>query len=223
MKLTASYDPAKDAENHVRAILDAAYLPHGRVGFTEKLLGMVENENVKGVLARKGDRAEALGEITAILAESQDRQGLDEKACKLEDTWNSLGGQVLFQLEALYGRDWPFEGMHVHLTTLPLCSYDFKGRKIFVHAKQGVQGQLRILSHEMNHFLFYAAYANDLSARLGQEKFELLKESMTIFTNPEQAGKPNEEPLRKLYIEKRVRSLDEAVQLGTDFLLAETA
>jgi uncharacterized protein YndB with AHSA1/START domain len=88
-----------------------------------------------------------------------------------------------------------------------------------VHAKQGVHAQLRILSHELNHFLFYVVYFHDLSVKLGEDKFELLKESVTIFTSPEKDGKPDEEPLRKLYLEKHVRSLDEAVQIGAEFLM----
>lgn len=42
---------------------------------------------------------------------------------------------------------------------------------------------------------------------------------MTIFTNPEQSGKPDEEPLRKLYIENHVRTLDKAIDIGTNYLL----
>lgn len=221
MKLTASYDPAMDAENHMRAIFDEAYLPHGYVGLKEKLLGMVEIEAVKVLLMNKGDRTETLNKIIAILAESQRRPELEDKARRLEEAWGSFGGQVIFQLEALYNRDWPFEAIHVVLTTLPICPYDFKARRIFVHAKPGIQSQLRILSHELNHFMFYVVYTKDLFEKLGKEKFELLKESMTIFTNPEQAGKPNEEPLRKLYLEKRVRNLDEAVRLGADYLLGK--
>jgi hypothetical protein len=60
-------------------------------------------------LTQKGDRADTLAKITAILAESSGRPELDEKTRKLEEAWVKSGDQVLFQLEALYGRDWPFE------------------------------------------------------------------------------------------------------------------
>jgi hypothetical protein len=221
MKLTVAYNPAKDAENHMKAIFDAAYMPYGQVDLPGKLLGMVANEAIKGLLAQKGDRADTLGKITDILAESQGRPELDEKARKLEEAWVKSGDQVIFQLETLFGRDWPFKAIGVTLTTLPICPYDFKARTIFVYATSGPQSQLRILSHELNHFLFYVVYANDLSSKLGKEKFELLKESVTIFTNPESAGKPHEEPLRKLYMEKGVRGLDEAVRIGAEFLLGQ--
>lgn len=219
MKLTAAYEPAKDAENHVRAIFDDAYNTYGRNGMKEKLLAMVESEDVKTVLSSGGERMAVLARVTELMANSPARTALEEKALKLEAAWAKLGGQVVFQLEALYGRDWPFEAVHVDLTTLPICPYDFKARRIFVHAAPGAQAQLRILSHELNHFMFYWVYANELSEKLGREKFELLKESVTIFTDPEQAGKPDEEPLRRLYAEKRVHGLGDAVRIGTEFLL----
>ncbi|MEK7606621.1 MAG: hypothetical protein AAB444_00250 [Patescibacteria group bacterium] len=220
MQLSATYEPVKDAENYIRAIFDAAYMPHGYVGLTEKLLGMIEIAEIKDILMRKGDRAETMEKITVLLAESHEGIALDERARQLEDAWGHLGDQVIFQLEVLYGREWPFEAVHVDLTTLPICPYDFKARRIFVNARLDVRCQLRILSHELNHFLFYAAYSNDLFEKLGREKFELLKESMTIFTNPEQVGKPNEEPLRKLYVDKGVMTIGEAVDAGVNFLLS---
>lgn len=221
MNFTATYDPAKDAENHVRAIFDAAYMTYGREGMREKLLLAVESDAVRATLSEGGEREGVLAKITELLANSPGRPLLEDKARKLEAAWAKLGGQVIFQLEALFNNDWPFEAVHVDLTTLPICPYDFKARQIFVHGAPGAQAQLRILSHELNHFMFYWVYAKDLMNKLGQEKFELLKESVTIFTNPEQVGKPNEEPLRKLYLEKHVRNLDGAVRLGAEYLLGK--
>ena len=219
MKLTAIYDPAKDAENHIRAIVDAAYLTHGRVGMKEQLIAAVELKAVRTVLTKGGERNDLLDKMTTLFTKDRGRPLLEEKARQLEAAWVRLGDQVIFQLEALYGRDWPFEAVHIDLTTLPICPYDYKARQIFVHAMPGTQTQLCIISHELNHFMFYWVYSKKLKEKLGRERFELLKESVTIFTNPEQTGKPNEEPLRKLYVKKRVRTLDEAVKVGVDYLI----
>jgi len=54
---------------------------------------------------------------------------------------------------------------------------------------------------------------------LGKERYELLKESLTFFSNPEQGGKPNEKPLRELFLSKVWGSLDEAIVAGTELLL----
>jgi hypothetical protein len=218
MNLTASYDPAKDAENHVRCIFDAAYLAHGREGMREKLLAAVESDEVRSALVGGGERDVMLVKVTELLAAAPGRDKLGDAAWRLEKTWATRGDQVILQLETLFVRDWPFDRVHVDLTTLPICPYNFMEKRIFVRGLAPLEAQLRILAHELNHFLFYHAYADDLAPKLGYEKFELLKESVTVFTNPEHSGKPDEAPLRKLFIEKRVRSLDEAVRIGTDYL-----
>ncbi len=219
MNFSTSYDPARDAENYIRAIYDVSYLAHGREGMVEKLLGKIEMDSIRAVLTQKGDRDDTLNTITSLLSDSPGRPDLEKKALELEEAWARLGEQVIFQLETLYLHNWPFESLHVDLTTLPICPYDFQAKKIFVHASPSSQTQLRILSHELNHFMFYEIYSKDLHKKLGREKFELLKESITIFTNPEQTGKPNEDALRRLYIEKEVRSIQKAVELGAEYLM----
>lgn len=219
VNITVSYTPAKDAENHVHAIFDNVYNTYGRTRMKERLLTKVELDVVKKILETGENRDEALQAITTMFTDRSDRGALEQKAKDLEATWSKLGDQIVLQLEALYNQNCPFDIVHIDLTTLPICPYNFKEKQIFVHAAPGIQTQLRILSHELNHFFFYHVYSNDLGQKLGKEKFELLKESMTIFTNPEQGGKPDEEPLRKLYIKKRTRSLNEAVKIGSDFLL----
>lgn len=218
MKLIVSYNPDKDAENHVRAICDSTYLAHGRQDMKEKLLASVESDAIRSALSSGGSREEIKAMVTKLLSEAPGRAVLDEKAKKLEAAWGSLGDQVIFQIESIYDKDWPFDEIYVDLTTLPICPYDYKGRRIFVHALPSPQAQLRILSHELNHFMFYDTYAGGLVATLDREKLELLKESLTIFTNPEQEGKPNERPLRGYFLEKRIRSVEEAVAAGKEFL-----
>ena len=51
------------------------------------------------------------------------------------------------------------------------------------------------------------------------EKYELLKESLSYFSNLEQRGKPDEKELRKLYASKNWENLNEAIKSGADLLL----
>lgn len=219
MNITVSYTPEKDAENHVRAIFDNVYNTYGQTGMKERLLAKVELDTVKKILEKDNDRNKTLEEITTLFNERSDRGTLEQKAKDLEIAWSKLGNQVIFQLEALYNQNCPFDTVHIDLTTLPICPYSFTEKQIFIHATPGIQTQLRILSHELNHFFFYQFYSDTLGQKLGKATYELLKESMTIFTNPEQSGKSDEEALRKLFIENHARGLAHAVQLGTDFLL----
>jgi hypothetical protein len=46
-----------------------------------------------------------------------------------------------------------------------------------------------VAKHELNHFMFFYYYPQ-LKEKLGEEKFEILKEALVIFTNPEGNDKP---------------------------------
>src|SRR3989304_940746 len=48
---------------------------------------------------------------------------------------------------------------------------------------------------ELNHFMFYY-YFGKLRGELGHEKFESLKEALTVFTNPDEEGYPAQRRLR---------------------------
>ncbi len=221
MQINFSYDPARDAENYVRAVFEFSYLSHGRVNLREELLSGITNDEIRGYIENGKDKDNVMNNVANALSSEAGRLECEAKAVQLSEAWDELGDQIVLTLESLYDMDNPFDEVTVDLTTLIICPYNFKERQIYVSAKPSVQFQLRILLHELNHFFFYWKYAKDYSEKLGKEKFELLKESMTIFTNPEQNGKPNEGPLRKHFIENKVRTIDEAVKLGTEFLLGE--
>lgn len=216
MKLIVNYDPVKDAENYFRGFYDSSILAHGRKGMKEKLLSTVTSDKLKKILINVEEKSIFLDKVTGFLSNNSNCLVFDRKAKELEEKWNDVGSQIIFQLNVLYGIVCPFDKIYIDLTTLPFCPYDFKKRQIFVHASVGIQTQLAILSHELNHFYFYWVYSSDLWKRLGMEKFELLKESMTIFTNPAQLAKPAEIELRQLFIEKGVRNIAEAVALALE-------
>lgn len=219
MKLTASYNPKRDAENHVRAIYDQIYKSYGRADMREKLLGQIKSSAIKEALEQAKTREEALGRIAVELENihQQNNGELSAKAEKLTNAWEKVGKQIEWQLSFLYQQKFPFEEVVIDLTTIPMCPYDFKAKRIFVHAQAPTQIQLSILAHELNHFMFYFYYPK-LRDELGDAKFELLKESLTLFTNPEQTGKPDEMPLRELFMSKSYANLDEAIEDGKQFL-----
>jgi hypothetical protein len=218
MILTISYFPKKDAENYIRTFFDHAYEYFGQNERTQKLLNEISLPEIKSIFLEGKDRNATFESVTKILESNPSIPELIQKAKALEEIWKKLGDQIVFQLESLYGINCPFGEVHVDLTTLTVCPYDYKNKQIFVHALPGPQAQLRILSHELNHFFFYYKYTEQLSHVLNREQFELLKESLTIFTNPEQAPKPNEISLRKQYIDLKAKTIDEAVEIGRTFL-----
>ena len=75
-----------------------------------------------------------------------------------------------------------------------------------------------IARHELNHFMFYFYYES-LRNKLDHEKYELLKESLTLFSNPNQIGKPNEDSIREFFKTKLWSNMNEAIIAGSEFLL----
>lgn len=220
MLLTVSYDPRRDAENYIHSIYERAYLAHGRADFIDNLISNIESDEIKTVLKEKTSREEALKTIATLLTQryKDTSVDLDERARKLVEEWKRVGTQIEWQLAFIYQEPFPFEAVHVDLTSIPICPYHFIERRIFIYAKEPVSIQTNMLMHELNHFMFYQYYPH-LLEKLGKEKYELLKESLTLFTNPEHVGKPNERPLRDLFLSKTYTNLHEAVEDGVRFLI----
>lgn len=111
MRLTVTYDPAKDAENYIKAIFDQAYRSFGRLDLREKLLGKIESKTVKRILQKVADRSAALDQVTKELtrANTTSHTKLTLNAEKLMAAWISVGPQIKWKLAFLYGRPFSFQ------------------------------------------------------------------------------------------------------------------
>ena len=117
------------------------------------------------------------------------------------EAWEKYGSEMEGKLKMIYKNKVSFKSILVYLTSSPICPYNFKEKWILVFAEANTRQQLQILLYELNHFMFYY-YFGDLRKELEKEKFESLKEALTIFTNPEEKGYPNQRKLRKWLIEQ---------------------
>ncbi|MFA6160745.1 MAG: hypothetical protein WC766_01050 [Patescibacteria group bacterium] len=223
MQLKVSYDATFDAENYLLALYDRAHLKHGRNNFYEDLLNSIESDEVKSLFKEEQDREEIKNKLVAILNHGFKREEdvIAKKIDNLKSAWSEVGGQVEFKLSSIYQKPFPFDEVQIYLSTFSLCPYSYKEKYIYLSLKSNPQNQIRTLLHELNHFMFYYYYS-EVCKNLDKENFELLKESLTLFTNPEQRGKPNEKPLRELYIKQYSLSLDETVQIAIAFLMEQT-
>ena len=148
--------------------------------------------------------------------ESKNHQKIEDVIKSLENKWEEKGRLVLQKLEDLYIKKFPFDGITIYLTSLPLCPYSYKDKFIYICLNYTAEKQISVLLHEFNHFMFYFYYS-DLKDKLGHEKHELLKESLSYFSNPEQEGKPDEKELRNLYASKNWENIDEIIKSTVDF------
>jgi len=71
---------------------------------------------------------------------------------------------------------------------------------------------INIVVHELNHFMFYY-YFPHLKEKLKEERFEDLKETLTVLTNPEEKGYPAHQKLRQFIWRHRNQSLENTIGL----------
>jgi hypothetical protein len=218
MKLEISYSAEKDLENYLNSVVDFKYLKHGRENIQKELLSKLP-ENLQNIILQVAEKDKISSDILKYLNDqaTSNPQLIEDKINKLRSSWDKVGKQVIANLEFIFNKKFPFDLITVYFTTVPICPYNYQKKYFYIHSGATVQNQLRITEHELNHFMFYFYYS-DLKNKLDKEKLELLKESLTFFTNPEQAGKPNEKPLRDLYLSKNWLSLEEAIMAGVESL-----
>lgn len=218
MNLKITYSIEKDVKNHLDGVFEFKHLKHGRENIREKLLSQLDLKLKKEVESSKNAEDAGLRIQTFLNEwESKNHQKIENAIKNLENKWKEKGEFVLQKLESLYKKEFPFDNITIYLTSLPLCPYSYKDKFIYVYLNDIPEKQINVLLHELNHFMFYFYYP-ELKEKLGHEKYELLKESLSYFSNPEQEGKPNEKDLRKLYSSKNWDDLDEAINNAVSFL-----
>ncbi len=218
LNLNIQYSLEKDAETYVSYVYQFEALEHGRVNPKKELLERLDQE-LQNILANTKDKETAYTEVLSYLTKKnyENPQLLKNSIKTLEDRWNAVGSQVIYSLEFLYNKPFPFENVTLYLTTNNICPYSYEDKYFFANYKYASE-QMDIAKHELNHFMFYYYY-DSLRNKLDLEKYELLKEALTLFSSPNQTGKPNELPLRKFFETKLWANLDEAIAAGCDFLL----
>ncbi|MBU0534744.1 hypothetical protein KKC62_01015 [Patescibacteria group bacterium] len=216
MKLNIEYSIDKDLWNYTRFFGDTGY-SYGEVNKSESIVNRLP-QKIQDVF-HSGDTNEQksrriLEYLRLNYKEKESEMGGNIK--KINDTWKSVGNQVIYQLETFYNKKFPFDEVTAFITTNIICPYNFEKRYFFLH-KSPVQIQLSTAKHELNHFMFLHYYPQ-LEKDLGNNNYQLLKESLTFFTNPEQSGYTDEKKLRELYMSKKWVGPDEILRSAVELL-----
>lgn len=196
INIKVAYDKARDVQVYLNYLYQFKSYKHGRDNIREELLNTYPEE-FRIALNNASTRLEAAKVAKNYLKEKYTgkRSYFRKVALMLEEAWITQRADIEKQLADLYAQKVPFETIWVYYTTTPICPYNFRKREIIVSYKRQIEVQINILKHELNHFMFYY-YFPELLEELGKEKFESLKEALTVFTNPEENGYPAHQKLR---------------------------
>jgi len=222
LNLDIKYSVEKDAETYVNFVYQFKALEHGRTNPQKELLERLDPE-LQTILANTKDEKSAYTDVLVYLTkkDNENPQLIKNSIKTLEDRWNAVGNQIMYSLEFLYKKPFPFEKVTLYLTTNNICPYSYEDRYFFANYRYASE-QMDVAKHELNHFMFYFYYES-LRNKLDLEKYELLKESLTLFSSPNQTGKPNEGPIRDFFKTKLWVNLDEAILAGCEFLTSTTS
>lgn len=214
MKFKVYYSIEKDIWNHLNANWKFGYPMYGRKGIQEKLLKPFPKE-YKDNLAKAKTKEEAVKVIKNFLDSLPNtfKNVTPIIVRGVEQLLNEEADKIVEKLEKAYNKPLPFDGITVYITTANIHPYDYEERWFMSGRNQSEQGHLRTAIHELNHFMFYYYYPH-LKDKLGNEKYEIIKEALAIFTNPEGTDKPTVEKLEqylKRYLDK---TIDEVIEKG---------
>lgn len=212
------YSLKRDQDNYLHSLYRFDRLKHGRKDIQKHLLKPFPEDFKKKLSSATDERGarEIISKFLAYFTKKQDKK-IKYSIKQLENAWKIYGERIEKKLVDLYRKPILFTSLTIYLTTIPICPYNLIEKWIMVFYGASVNKKLDIILHELNHFMFLH-YFGDLKKQLGLKKFESLKESLTIFTNPEEPGYPAHQKLRDYLKKLESKTIPEILPAATKFL-----
>jgi len=210
MNFKVDYLLEKDIWSYLHTCWKFTYPTYGRKTIQEKLLSPYP-EKFKSGLGQAKTEKQARKVIADFLNSlSPNYQNTTLVIAKgVESILNKEKTNIISQLEKLYDKPFPFTEIGVYLTTIGINPYNYKEKWFMTGRNSSIEGHLKTARHELNHFMFYY-YFPELKNKLGVEKYEILKEALAIFTNPEGNDKPAVKKLES-FLKKQKGTIPEII------------
>lgn len=208
-----NYSLKRDVDNYLNSVWKFRYLKHGREGISGDLVKQFPQDFIEGL--KKIKRKHEASKFVRTFLQSQHpflAEYIRRVGKHLQVALDEERPKIVRKLEDVYNKKFPFNKIDVFITTLKICPYDFRKRWFMVSVYGNPKNHVNTALHELNHFMFYH-YFGCLKEKLGKEKFESLKEALTVFTNPEEKGYPAQEKLRAWLVAQK-GSISEIVANG---------
>ena len=211
-KIKISYSSSKDIQNYLNAGWKFTYATHGRD--PKQFLARLPNDFQKK-LTNAPTKPQATKVIKSYWEKS--RTINFNQNTKLTIKWmqiiiNNEWKNIVNLLELVYQQKFPFEQIHIYLTTFPINPYNYKEKWFMVGRNSSIVGIISTTKHELNHFMFYFYFLEELRKRnVSLEKREKLKEALAILTNPEGNDKPDVKELEKYIQSQKEKPVKEII------------
>lgn len=214
MKFVVFYSQEKDAWNYLNSVWRFTYLKHGRVSIRERLLSNFP-QNFRDNLDKAKTESEAKKIVIKYLKWHQKNHANTTPVIInwLQKNLNTKKDEIIRKLEDVYKEKFPFEKIIIYLTTVNIFPYNFKEKWFMSGKNQDLGSHIKTTLHELNHFMFYYYYP-DLKKELGNERYEILKEALAIFTNPKGNDKPAVKKLEYYFKENLNKSVSNILKKG---------
>lgn len=186
VQLTVKYDPYHDAFCTVLFGLDIPTKHrYGRqLPDPEKKLRPILLPAYRA-LTPQTTQQEKIAAFEKILADptQNDFDALQKIAQDTMDSWNAYGHRMINFLERLYQSKFPFNHITGLIETRGGCGYNPDEATVGILFSNKRNKRLNFMLHEFNHYMFHSCYSHLLPV-LGEVKWHIIKEAMTIFSNP---------------------------------------
>lgn len=183
----------------------------------------------KKIVGKK--QKEAYSFLIPYLKEMHRRNSLKEKARKLEEDFDQVKDELFQRMARLTKQKIYRNDFTCFLTTFPRFPYNYKKGYVWLSYKRDLDFQISIFIHELLHFQFFEYYGEKVWDILGPEKYQYLKEAMTVILNEEfndltlikDEGYKIHQPLRKKLLKIWLETknfdifLDQAIEAAKDF------
>lgn len=223
VQLTVKYDPRHDAQTTVWFSLDIPEKHrYGRqLPDPEKKLRPILLPAYRA-FTPETTQEEKISAFEKILSDptQNDLDDLQRIAQNTMNAWNTYGHKMIDFLERLYQNKFPFNHVTGLIETRGGCGYDPDKATVGILFSNKRNKRLNFMLHEFNHYMFHSCYSHLLPV-LGPIKWHILKEAMTVFSNPaEPEYYPACQKIRNMIRAnfKNCKNLDQAVNAALPLL-----
>lgn len=216
MKFIVEYSIERDMYNYLNAFWRMKYNSFGRDNLKERLLNSKPEQFQKDIRkARTEEEAKIV--IGNFLNEKlkKDNTKFEKNIKGIQKTLDDNKGKIIEKLESLFNKKFPFNDITVYSTTAGICPYYYEKRWFMIYDNADRARVISVASHELNHFMFFYYYYENLKNRsINEYKLKVLKEALPFITEDEGTRKPDAVELGEYLMKLKGKPMDEIIKLA---------